>query len=55
MQYRPRDEVQLDFKLLPGTPVPDFVWAVVAKDELLSIKDGRWDLVSLRFATVNPH
>jgi len=48
LQYRPRDEIQLDFKLLPGTLVPDFVWAVVAKDELLSIKDDRWDLTFTR-------
>ncbi|KAJ7095409.1 hypothetical protein B0H15DRAFT_829444 [Mycena belliarum] len=44
LQYRPKDSLQLDFKLLPGTLVHDFVWAVVSKDELLSVKDGRWDL-----------
>jgi hypothetical protein len=48
LQYRPRDEIQLDFKLLPGSSVPDCVWAVVAKDELLSIKDKRWDLTFTR-------
>jgi hypothetical protein len=42
---RPRDEVELDFKLLPGTAVPDYVWAIVGKDELLTIKQDRWDLV----------
>jgi hypothetical protein len=31
--------------LLPGALVSDFVWAVVAKDELLAIKSDRWDLV----------
>lgn len=46
LQYRPKDDIQLDFKLLPGAVPQDFVWAIVAKDELLSIKDSRWDLVS---------
>lgn len=45
LQYRPRDDIQLDFRLAPGVLPHDFVWAVVAKDELLSIKDNRWDLV----------
>ena len=45
LHYRPRDEIELDFTLLPGTSVPDFVWAIVAKDELMSIKRGRWDFV----------
>lgn len=45
LQYRPTDEIQLDFKLAPGALPHDFVWAVVAKDELSSVKDGRWDLV----------
>ncbi|KAF8897552.1 hypothetical protein BD779DRAFT_386164 [Infundibulicybe gibba] len=44
LQYRPQDDIELDFKLIPGTLPHDFVWAVVAKDELLSVKDGRWDL-----------
>ncbi|TFK43513.1 hypothetical protein BDQ12DRAFT_675096 [Crucibulum laeve] len=44
LQYRPRDDIQLDFKLAPGALPNDFVWAIVAKDELLSVKDGRWDL-----------
>ena len=45
LQYQPTDEIQLDFKLAPGALPHDFVWAVVAKDELVSVKDGRWDLV----------
>jgi hypothetical protein len=45
LQYRPIDEIQLDFKLTSGALPHDFVWAVVAKDELMSVKDGRWDLV----------
>ncbi|KAF9462667.1 hypothetical protein BDZ94DRAFT_1194336 [Collybia nuda] len=44
LQYRPKDDIQLDFKLSSGALPQDFVWAVVAKDELLSIKDDRWDL-----------
>lgn len=47
LQYRPRDDLQLDFKLSPGTLNENFVFAIVAKDELLSVKDGRWDLVRL--------
>jgi hypothetical protein len=47
LHYRPMDEIELDFTLLPGTAVPDLVWAIVAKDELLSIKKTRWDLVLL--------
>ncbi|KAF8204994.1 hypothetical protein BJ912DRAFT_1073594 [Pholiota molesta] len=44
LQYRPTDDIQLDFKLAPGAFADNFVWAVVAKDELLSVTDGRWDL-----------
>jgi hypothetical protein len=50
LQYRPQDDIQLDFRLAPGALPHDFVWAVIAKDELLSIKDSRWDLV--RFVSV---
>lgn len=45
LQYRPQDDIQLDFRLASGALPYDFVWAVVAKDELLSIKNDRWDLV----------
>ena len=45
LPYRPTDDLQLDFKLAPGTLNDNFVFAIVAKDELLSIKDSRWDLV----------
>ncbi|KAG6900956.1 hypothetical protein C0993_004393 [Termitomyces sp. T159_Od127] len=44
LHYRPKDDLTLDFKLAPGALPHDFVWAVVAKDELLSIKQDRWDL-----------
>lgn len=46
LQYRPVDDLQLDFKLFPEALAHDFVWAVVSKDELLSVKTDRWDLVS---------
>ncbi|KAG5643964.1 hypothetical protein DXG03_009315 [Asterophora parasitica] len=44
LHFRPTDDVTLDFVLAPTTLNQDFVWAVVKKDELLSIKDDRWDL-----------
>ncbi|KAJ6613420.1 hypothetical protein B0H10DRAFT_2165290 [Mycena sp. CBHHK59/15] len=44
LQYRPKDDLQLDFKLLPAALAHDFVWAVISKDELLFAKDERWDL-----------
>ncbi|TFK75889.1 DUF1682-domain-containing protein [Pluteus cervinus] len=44
LYYRPTDEVQLDFTLAPGALSSEFVWAVVAKDELLNVKNDRWDL-----------
>ena len=47
LQYRPRDELQLDFKLSSGALSENFVFAIVAKDELISVKDGRWDLVRI--------
>ncbi|KAG6854768.1 hypothetical protein C0991_001195 [Blastosporella zonata] len=49
LHYRPKDDVTLDFKLAPNALSQEFVWAIVAKDELLSIKNGRWDLVQLSF------
>lgn len=45
LQYRPSDDLQLDFKLSSGALNESFVFAIVAKDELLSVKNGRWDLV----------
>ncbi|KAJ3828599.1 hypothetical protein EV361DRAFT_155024 [Lentinula raphanica] len=44
LQYNPKDDLQLDFKLFPSALPHDFVWAVVAKDELKTIRDSRWDL-----------
>lgn len=44
--YTPKDDVSLDFKLHATVAVPDFVWALVVKEEANSIKNERWDLVS---------
>jgi hypothetical protein len=52
LQYRPQDDIQLDFRLAPGSLHHDFVWAIVAKDELLSIKNNRWDLVRFVFVFI---
>ncbi|TDL29497.1 DUF1682-domain-containing protein [Rickenella mellea] len=52
LNYNPTDEVELDFKL-SSTNTPGFVWAVVAKDELSKVKDGRWDLTFTK-TTENP-
>ncbi|KXN89572.1 Coiled-coil domain-containing protein 47 [Leucoagaricus sp. SymC.cos] len=53
LQYRPSDVLELDFTLAPGLLPSDFVFAVVAKDELVTIKDNRWDL-TLTKTTDNP-
>jgi Protein of unknown function (DUF1682) len=45
--YAPKDGVTLDFKLDSTVAVPDFVWGLVVKDEAKSIKNDRWDLVSM--------
>jgi len=45
LQYRPADMLELDFTLTSGALLSDFVFAVVSKDELVTIKDNRWDLV----------
>lgn len=49
LRYNPYDELILDFKLDAemAASIPDYVWAVLAKDEFASIKDKRWDLVGL--------
>ncbi|KAF9534308.1 hypothetical protein CPB83DRAFT_844026 [Crepidotus variabilis] len=44
LNYRPVDDLQLDFKLSPGAVADNFVFAVVAKDELPTAKTDRWDL-----------
>ncbi|KAF9821171.1 hypothetical protein IEO21_00779 [Rhodonia placenta] len=48
LDYRVYDEVELDFTFKDSSgkesTVPDCVWAVVAKDEIKSIRKRRWDL-----------
>ncbi|KAF8655255.1 hypothetical protein AX16_003157 [Volvariella volvacea WC 439] len=53
LHYRAEDQIQLDFKLLPGALPDNFVWAVVAKDNLLWVKSDRWDLTFTK-TTENP-
>ncbi|KAI0269159.1 DUF1682-domain-containing protein [Gloeopeniophorella convolvens] len=42
--YTPKDDVTLDFKLHSTSAAPDFVWALVTKEEANSIRGERWDL-----------
>ncbi|KZW04082.1 DUF1682-domain-containing protein [Exidia glandulosa HHB12029] len=44
LDYRPYDKIELDFTLSPSAGVPNFVWAVVDKDDVKSFKQDRWDL-----------
>ncbi|EIN10637.1 DUF1682-domain-containing protein [Punctularia strigosozonata HHB-11173 SS5] len=53
LAYRPKDEISLEFEFHPTAQVPDFVFAIVAKDVLSSIKDERWDLTFCK-TTENP-
>lgn len=46
LTWVPQDEIQLDFKLHSDVVLPEFVWALVSKNELISIQQERWDLVS---------
>ncbi|KAI0053523.1 DUF1682-domain-containing protein [Auriscalpium vulgare] len=48
LNYAPKDEITLDFKLTLSASTPDFVWALVAKNELVSIRKERWDLTFTR-------
>ncbi|KAF8138264.1 DUF1682-domain-containing protein [Boletus edulis] len=50
LRYQPRDHLTLDFLLDAdaAAALPDFVWAVVNKSELTTIKDNRWDLTFTR-------
>ncbi|ESK96001.1 duf1682 family protein [Moniliophthora roreri MCA 2997] len=48
LEYKHRDNLELDFKLFPEALSHDFVWAVVAKNELRSVKSDRWDLTFTR-------
>ncbi|KAN0127458.1 DUF1682 domain containing protein [Lactarius tabidus] len=51
--YTPKDDLSLDFKLHATVAVPDFVWALVVKEEANSIKNERWDLTFTK-TTENP-
>ncbi|KAH9077363.1 hypothetical protein EDB83DRAFT_2349681 [Lactarius deliciosus] len=51
--YTPKDDVTLDFKLHTTVSVPDFVWALITKEESNSIKNSRWDLTFTK-TTENP-
>ncbi|KAI0732890.1 DUF1682-domain-containing protein [Fomitopsis betulina] len=47
LDYKVTDTVELDFTFSPtaaSSAVPDCVWAVIAKDEMRSIRSRRWDL-----------
>ena len=47
LEYTPRDEITLDFKMLYDvfSSPPGFVWGVVDKNELKQLRLERWDLV----------
>ena len=45
LSYEPRDTLTLEFALADDYAAPDAVFAIVAKDELPSIRSARWDLV----------
>lgn len=50
LRYNPADDVTLDFKLGTAgvTPQnPGYVWAIVEKEELRTIRGSRWDLVNI--------
>lgn len=52
LRYDPKDEVLLDFKLATSpNDTQGFVWGLVSKDSLPTIKNERWDLVCF---TVDP-
>jgi len=46
IEDEPKDKIELDFKLSDDVSIPDFVFAIVRKDELKTIRNERWDLVS---------
>ncbi|KAF7971108.1 hypothetical protein HWV62_7182 [Athelia sp. TMB] len=51
LAYRPTDTLELDFTLGPdANTAPECVFAVVAKDQLATVKDVRWDLTFARTA-----
>jgi hypothetical protein len=49
LAYHPADQIELDFRLAGGFVGADYVFGVVSKEEMVSIRDKRWDLVSICF------
>jgi len=47
--YRPADEIELDFRLAEGLGCPDFVFGVVSKEDMVNIRERRWDLVCILY------
>jgi hypothetical protein len=48
LRYDPKDEILLDFKLATSpNDTQGFVWGLISKDSLPTIKNERWDLVRL--------
>jgi len=47
LDYKPQDEILLDFKLRPSS-APGFVWGLVVKDEMRPLRGTRWDLTFTR-------
>lgn len=46
LRYDPKDRVLLDFKLATSpNDTQGFIWGIVSKDSLPTIKNERWDLV----------
>lgn len=51
LNYRPDDEIELDFRLADGfVGSGEFVFGVVNKEEMVTIRDRRWDLVGLIYS-----
>ncbi|EJU06394.1 DUF1682-domain-containing protein [Dacryopinax primogenitus] len=44
LDYSPRDLLELDFRLNDDGTRPGFVWAVMKKDEMKTLRRARWDL-----------
>lgn len=44
LDYRPYDKIELDFTIHPSASVPNFVWAVVDKDDVKAFRQYRYDI-----------
>ncbi len=53
LDYTVYDRVELEFTFREPSgkesPVPDCVWAIVAKDEMKRLRNDRWDMVRRKF------